>query len=134
LSVSLHASNDELRSRLMPVNRKYRLNELMNACRTYASTTDRQVTFEYILIKGLTATPAAAEELGRLLGGWLCKINLIACNPVSEFSHQPPSEKEADDFRRSLEKRGIITTFRAARGRDIAGACGQLRHASIKGH
>ena len=74
LSVSLHASNDEMRSEIMPVNRKYRLNELMNACRSYAKDTNRQVTFEYILIKDLTCTERAADELGRLLRGWLCKI------------------------------------------------------------
>lgn len=129
LSVSLHASNDEMRSDLMPVNRKYRLNELMNACRSYARDTNRQVTFEYILIKDLTCTLKAADELCRLLKGWLCKINLIVYNPVGEFSHQQPSKKEIESFKASLEKRGIIVTFRTARGEDIAAACGQLRNA-----
>ena len=127
LSVSLHASHDELRSSLMPVNRKYRLNELINACRAYAKDTDRQVTFEYILIKDATCTPKAADELCRLLRGWLCKINLITYNPVGEFSYQTPSQDEISRFKESLEKRGIIVTFRTPRGSDIAAACGQLR-------
>lgn len=129
LSVSLHAPTDELRSGLMPVNRKYRLNELMNTCRAYAKATNRQVTFEYILIKGLTCTPQAADELGRLLRGWLCKINLIAYNPVGEFGYKAPSKEEISRFKESLEKRGIIATFRMPRGGDIAAACGQLRNA-----
>ncbi len=128
LSVSLHAANDELRSQIMPVNRKYRLNELMNTCRTYAKDTNRQVTFEYILIKDLTCTEQAAEELARLLRGWLCKINLIAYNPVGEFTHEPPSKNETERFKASLEKKGILVTFRMPRGEDIAAACGQLRN------
>jgi 23S rRNA (adenine2503-C2)-methyltransferase len=129
LSVSLHASNDELRSEIMPVNRRHRLNELMNTCRTYAKDTNRQVTFEYILIKDLTCTDKAADELSRLLRGWLCKINLIAYNPVGEFSHKSPSKNEIERFKESLEKRGILVTFRTPRGEDIAAACGQLRNA-----
>jgi 23S rRNA (adenine2503-C2)-methyltransferase len=129
LSVSLHASNDEMRTQIMPVNRKYRLNELMNTCRTYAKDTNRQVTFEYILIKDLTCTPKAADELCRLLRGWLCKINLIAYNPVGEFAHKTPAQGEIERFKESLEKRGIIATFRMPRGEDIAAACGQLRNA-----
>ena len=129
LSVSLHASNDEMRTQIMPVNRKYRLNELMNTCRSYAKDTNRQVTFEYILIKDLTCTQKAADELGRLLRGWLCKINLIAYNPVGEFTYKAPSKDEITRFKASLEKRGIIATFRMSRGEDIAAACGQLWNA-----
>lgn len=127
LSVSLHASNDELRSRLMPVNRKYPLKELMAACRHYAKETNRQVTFEYILIKDLTCTERAVDELRELLHGWLCKLNLIACNPVAEFSYHPPDRATIEKFLSMLERRGIHATFRTPRGRDIAAACGQLR-------
>ena len=129
LSVSLHASNDALRSSLMPVNRKYPLAALMKACRAYARKTDRQVTFEYILIKGLTCTDKCADELYEILRGWLCKINFIACNPVGEFPHKPSSRDEIGRFRASLQERGIVTTFRTPRGKDIAAACGQLRNA-----
>ncbi|MBF0570200.1 MAG: 23S rRNA (adenine(2503)-C(2))-methyltransferase RlmN [Candidatus Omnitrophica bacterium] len=129
LSVSLHASSDRLRDELMPVNRKYPLKELMSACRGYAEETGRQVTFEYILIKGKTCNEKNADELKGLLRGWLCKINLIACNPVKEFACEPPVRSEIENFLRMLEVRGIHATFRTPRGRDIAAACGQLRHA-----
>ncbi|MFH0754266.1 MAG: 23S rRNA (adenine(2503)-C(2))-methyltransferase RlmN [Candidatus Omnitrophota bacterium] len=128
LSVSLHASEDGLRSQLMPVNRKYPLRELIAATRAYADKTDRQVTFEYILIKDLTCTQQAVRELEMLLKGWLCKINLIAYNPVGEFSYHPPSKEEIIRFKSALESKGIITTWRTPRGKDIAAACGQLRH------
>jgi 23S rRNA (adenine2503-C2)-methyltransferase len=128
LSVSLHASNDDVRSEIMPVNRRHRLNELMNTCRAYAKDTNRQVTFEYILIKDLTCTQKAADELCHLLKGWLCKINLIAYNPVVEFSYKAPSKDDITRFKETLEKRGIIVTFRMPRGEDIAAACGQLRN------
>ena len=127
LSVSLHASNDKVRNQLMPVNRKYPLKELLDACRHYAKETNRQVTFEYVLIKDLTCTEDTADELKGLLRGWLCKLNLIACNPVEEFSYQPPTRTEIEKFLSMLERRGIHATFRTPRGRDIAAACGQLR-------
>ncbi|MEI8011395.1 MAG: 23S rRNA (adenine(2503)-C(2))-methyltransferase RlmN [Candidatus Omnitrophota bacterium] len=129
LSVSLHASSDALRSRLMPVNRKYPLPELMKACRAYARDTNRQVTFEYILIKDTTCTDHCADELAGLLRGWLSKVNLIAYNPVGEFPYQAPSKEKIMHFKHALERRGIVTTFRTPRGRDIAAACGQLRRA-----
>lgn len=128
LSVSLHASNDELRTKLMPVNRKYPLKELMDECRFYAKDTNRQVTFEYILIKDLTCTQRAADELYRFLKGWLCKVNLIAYNPVGEFPYKTPSRDDILSFQDSLTRRGIITTLRTPRGKDVAAACGQLRH------
>ncbi len=129
LSVSLHAPSDALRSRLMPVNRKYPLSELMKACRAYARNTNRQVTFEYILIKDMTCTDRCADELAGLLRGWLAKVNLIACNPVGESAYQAPSMEKMMHFKHSLERRGVVTTFRTPRGRDIAAACGQLRRA-----
>lgn len=128
LSVSLHASNDAVRDQLMPVNRKYPLKELMSACRHYAGETSRQVTFEYILIKDLTCNEKAADELKGLLRGWICKINLIACNPVKELPYEPPARGEIMKFLSMLEARGVHATFRTPRGRDIAAACGQLRH------
>ncbi len=129
LSVSLHASNDKVRGELMPVNRKYSLKDLMLACRSYAKASNRQVTFEYILIKDVTCTPKAVDELARLLSGWLCKINLIAYNPIAEFPYKTPSREEMSNFQKALEARGIIVTFRTPKGRDIEAACGQLRNA-----
>jgi 23S rRNA (adenine2503-C2)-methyltransferase len=131
LSVSLHASNDEVRNKLMPVNRKNPLKELLAVCRSYAQATGRQVTFEYILIKDLTMNQTAVQELGRLMSGWLCKVNLIAYNPVPEFPYLAPSRNEVYAFKKMLEARGVHTTFRTPKGRDIEAACGQLRNSLI---
>lgn len=127
LSVSLHGYNEQTRGRLMPVNQRYPLSELMAACRAYTRRTKRQITFEYILIQGLTCTPEAAGALKRLFKGVIAKLNLIPYNRVTEFSFQPPSPFAVKKFRESLSKEGIPTTFRMSRGEDAAAACGQLR-------
>ena len=130
LAISLHGSNQQMRNLVMPVNRKYPLAELIDVCRQYSTVTKRQITFEYILIKDLTCTLKAAEELGKLLKGILCKMNLIPYNPVTEFPHEPPAKLEAIAFKTKLKELGIHATIRTPRGRDIQGACGQLRHSA----
>ena len=129
LAISLHGYNDESRNKLMPVNKKYPFTELMNACREYIAMTRRQITFEYILIKDVTCTEEAARELAKNLKGMICKLNLIPYNPVQEFPHKPPTHEEMQRFQKQLEKLGVHATLRTPRGRDIAAACGQLRHA-----
>ncbi|MBN1869723.1 MAG: 23S rRNA (adenine(2503)-C(2))-methyltransferase RlmN [Candidatus Omnitrophica bacterium] len=128
LAVSLHGFSDESRNILMPVNKKYPIKDLIDACRQYSEATRRQITFEYILIKGVTCTEKAAEGLGRLLKGLLCKINLIPCNPVSEFDYEPPSRDQICSFRDQLQRLGVHATIRTPRGKDVSAACGQLRH------
>ncbi|HQP10271.1 MAG TPA: 23S rRNA (adenine(2503)-C(2))-methyltransferase RlmN [Candidatus Omnitrophota bacterium] len=128
LAVSLHGSSNASRNVLMPVNKKYPIDDLIAACREYNKATKRQITFEYILIKDVTCTEQAARELGRLLKGLLCKINLIAYNRVSEFDHEPPSRNRIFAFKDLLEKNGIHATIRTPRGTDVSAACGQLRH------
>ena len=130
LAISLHGYNDESRNKLMPVNKKYPFTELMNACRKYIKMTHRQVTFEYILIKDVTCTEEAARELAKNLKGMICKLNLIPYNPVQEFPHKPPTHEEMLKFQNRLKELGVHATLRTPRGRDIAAACGQLRHAS----
>jgi len=130
LAVSLHGFDFDSRNVLMPVNRKYPIDDLIEACREYAKTTKRQITFEYILIKDVTCSLQAAGGLKKLLKGILCKMNLIPYNKVSEFDHQPPSYDEMMSFRDSLVNNGIHATIRRPRGRDVSAACGQLRHAS----
>ena len=127
LSVSLHGADERTRSRLMPVNKKYPLMDLISACKEYAALTKRQVTFEYVLIKGLNCSKEAADNLVRLLTGWECNVNLLVYNPVKEFPYQPPQEREVEFFIWLLRKRGIVVTLRKSRGKDIDGACGQLR-------
>lgn len=134
LCISLHAPNDEIRSSLMPVNKKYPLAQLLKACRAYAQKTNRQVTFEYVLIKDLTCSRAAARELSKLMRGWLAKVNLIVYNPVKEFSYKAPSKEEIRTFQADLEKAGVVCTLRSARGDDVSAACGQLRHSLGKEH
>ena len=130
LAISLHGYDDTSRDVLMPVNKKYPIDKLMEACRAYGASKRRQITFEYILINGVTVTPQAPAALKKLFKGLLCKMNLIPYNPVAEYAHhQCPTHKEMLAFRCELEKAGIHATIRMPRGRDVAAACGQLRHA-----
>ena len=129
LSVSLHAPNDELRSRLMPVNRRWPIDELLAACADYTSKTGRVITFEYTLVKGVNDSRACAEELARRLRRLPgCKVNLI---PLSPVSHRPdletPEESVQLAFLDVLMKAHIQTMLRRSRGRDASAACGQLR-------
>lgn len=128
LAISLHGFDNDSRNVLMPVNRKYPFDDLMDACREYIKATKRQITFEYILIKDVTCTEEAVKALKKAFRGLICKMNLIPYNPVSEFDHQTPSRKEMYLFRDRLAEFGVHATIRTPRGRDISGACGQLRH------
>ncbi len=130
LAVSLHGSSNDSRNVLMPVNKKYPVKDLIAACRQYSRVTKRQITFEYIMIKDVTCTPQAAEELGKLLKGMLCKVNLIPYNKVEEFKHETPSKKDMYAFRDRLVELRVHATIRTPRGPDVAAACGQLRHSS----
>lgn len=127
LSVSLHAADDATRSRLMPVNKVYPLRSLIAACREYAGKTNRQVTFEYILIKGVNSDLESAKNLGRIMRGFDCKVNLIPANIVKECRLEPPGKPEILMFRDLLLKSGVNVTLRKPRGDDIGAACGQLR-------
>ncbi|HNW39502.1 MAG TPA: 23S rRNA (adenine(2503)-C(2))-methyltransferase RlmN [Candidatus Omnitrophota bacterium] len=128
LSISLHAADDLTRSKLMPVNNKYPLPALIKCCREYIARTNRQITFEYILIKGVNAQLAAAENLVRLLKDLrLAKVNLIPANCVPEAKILPPDEAQIDAFKDYLFNAGLNVTLRRKRGQDIDAACGQLR-------
>ena len=129
LAISLHGYDNASRNVLMPVNKKYPIEELIAACREYIGNKKRMITFEYILIKGITCTDKAAVELSKLFRGMLCKMNLIPYNKVNEFGHECPSRIDMFAFRDRLENLGIHATIRMPRGRDVAAACGQLRHA-----
>ena len=133
LAISLHGFDNASRNALMPVNRKYPFDKLMQACREYTKKTKRQITFEYILIKDLTSHAQAAQKLARSLKGVICKMNLIPYNPVQEFDYEAPSRKEINAFKESLIRRGVHVTLRSARGQDVSAACGQLRYQTLKG-
>ncbi len=127
LAVSLHAPNDEVRNRLMPINRRYPLGQLMPACRRYAEATGRRLTFEYVLIGGVNDLPEHARELARLLRGMLCHVNLIPLNPVAGRGLEPSPPQAMAAFQRILREGGVAATLRRQLGTAIDAACGQLR-------
>lgn len=127
LALSLHGSNQEKRSRLMPVANKYDLQEVLEACDDYFHKTGRRVTFEYSLIEGINDQPEDVRELTAILKPRNCHLNLIPVNPVRERQYRKPDRKNAGVFKNKLEKNGINVTIRRERGSDIDGACGQLR-------
>lgn len=128
LSISLHAADDATRKKLMPVNQKYPLGDLIDACKDYVGRTNRQITFEYILLQGLNADLQTAQKLGILLREVrLAKVNLIPANHIPELGLKPPQQEDVLAFQRALIQAGIHATVRASRGEDIEAACGQLR-------
>ena len=128
LSISLHAPTEELRSKIMPVNRMYPLADVLRAARMYAERTKRRITYEYILIRNLNDSAREAEELAKLLKGQLASVNLIPINPVAERNLFRPSKEAIRRFQKVLEERHITTTLRREMGTDIQAACGQLRN------
>lgn len=127
LTVSLHAPNDTLRSRIMPVNDKYGVDALIGICREYASKTSRRVSFEYTLIKDVNDSMESAEELSELLKGMLCHVNLIPVNNVDERNTIRSTNESVNNFLHILQKNGINATIRRTLGSDINASCGQLR-------
>ena len=127
LSVSLHAPNDSVRDRIMPVNRAYPMEELLAACRRYYAATSRRISFEYAMIAGVNDTPAAARELLEKMRGLPAHFNLIPLNRVEESPLKPSSRVAVAEFQRILEQGGIPATVRRTLGGDIDASCGQLR-------
>jgi 23S rRNA (adenine2503-C2)-methyltransferase len=127
LAVSLHAPNDELRQRIVPVHKTYSIARLMDTCKGYFQLTGRRVTFEYILLREVNDRPQEARELAALLAGFPCAVNLIPYNPTSVAEpFERPEPARVLEFRRILEAKGITVTQRKERGQEIAAACGQL--------
>ena len=131
LSVSLHCPDDEGRSEIMPVNRKYNISELIEACKYYIEKTGRRVTFEYAVIDGVNSDEKSAEKLAGLIHGINCHVNLIPVNRVKERNYKT-ARKGVEQFAKRLEKRGINATVRRTLGSDIEAACGQLRRDADK--
>lgn len=128
LALSLHAPNQKKRRELMPVANKYGIHEVVDACRYYFEQTGRRVTFEYSLVGGVNDSGEDARELSGLLSGMNCHVNLIPVNPVRENNFVPSDARATAAFKEKLEKNGLNVTVRREMGRDIDGACGQLRH------
>ena len=127
LSISLHAPNDEIRSSTMPVNKKWNINALLNACREYQKVTTRRISFEYALIEGVNDSDENAKELAGRLKGIMCHVNLIPANPVKENTFKKPNRKAIIAFQKKLESYGITATIRRTLGADINASCGQLK-------
>jgi len=126
LAVSLNASTDQLRNKIMPINRKYPLSELIAACRKFPLANRRRVTFEYILLSGVNDAPEQARGLALLLHGIRCKINLIRYNEDPRLPFRASSQDRIEAFREILEKKGSLVAVRYSKGSDIKAACGQL--------
>ena len=130
LSVSLHAPDDEIRSSMMPVNRKWNIDELLTACRKYTDTTRRRISFEYAMVSGVNDSDDCARLLARKLRGILCHVNLIPVNEVKETGCKKSSRERIESFSAILEKNGYAVTVRRKLGSDINASCGQLRRSS----
>lgn len=132
LALSLHASSQEKREVLMPIARRYELSEVMDACRRYYEETGRRLTFEYSLVGGVNDTAEDAKELASLIKNLNGHVNLIPVNPIKERDFVQPSDVVTKSFKNKLEKYGINVTIRREMGRDINGACGQLRRSYME--
>lgn len=127
LSISLHAPNDSIRSRTMPVNDRWSVDELLSVCKKYTRATSRRISFEYAMIDGVNDSDECAHELGRKLKGMLCHVNLIPVNSVKERSYKKSSENRIKSFISILKKYSVNVTVRRTLGSDINASCGQLR-------
>lgn len=127
LSISLHAPDDEIRSSMMKVNKKWNIDALLKACKDYQKVTTRRISFEYALIEGVNDSEYCADLLAKRLKGIMCHVNLIPANPVKENSFKKPDKNRIHKFRELLESRGINATVRRTLGADIDASCGQLR-------
>ncbi len=126
LAISLHAAEDEERSEIMPVNKKYNIARLLEACRYYVDQTGRRITFEWALIAGVNDTEEVARKLAGRLKGLLCHVNAIPLNPTTGYHGQATDRQSAAKFKETLEQAGIPCTIRMRRGIDIQAGCGQL--------
>lgn len=133
LAISLHAPNDELRSKMMPINHRYPLDELLRACRIYTNKTNKRITFEYALIQDVNDTPSHAKELSDQIKDILCHVNLIPLNKVNERDFKGTDRSRGKIFQKILKENGIEATIRRELGSDIDAACGQLRRSYLQG-
>ena len=134
LAISLHAPNDTVRKELMPIANKYHIQDVLAACKKYFEVTGRRVTFEYSLVAGVNDNEDEARQLAALLNGFPCHVNLIPVNPIKERNYVQSGQVQIEKFKKLLEKSAIHVTIRREMGRDIDGACGQLRKSYLEQH
>ena len=133
LSISLHAPNDQIRSSMMKVNKRWNIDSLLKACKEYQNVTTRRISFEYALIEGVNDSEKCADELAARLKGIMCHVNLIPANPVKENTFKKPDKNKIQKFRQMLESKGLNATVRRTLGADIEASCGQLRNRAKEG-
>jgi len=126
LCISLHSSRENVRTEMMPINKVYHIDEVIEACKEYISKTNRRITFEYALVNGVNDSREDAIHLARLLKGMLCHVNLIPVNKIKGGKYEKSSTEKILNFRDTLNERGIVATVRRELGSDISAACGQL--------
>jgi 23S rRNA (adenine2503-C2)-methyltransferase len=126
LAISLHAPTDRLRGELVPLNRKYGVEEIIAACKRFPLTRRSRITFEYVLLAGVNDSPDDARKLAKLLAGVKSKVNVIPLNAAPGIPFDRPSDEAIDRFAKVLADRGLLVSVRKSRGRDIRAACGQL--------
>ncbi|GAE86848.1 ribosomal RNA large subunit methyltransferase N [Acetivibrio straminisolvens JCM 21531] len=132
LSISLHAPNDTIREKIMPVNKRYSIDKIIEACKIYTEATNRRITFEYAMIDEVNDSKESALELAKRIRGMLCHVNLIPVNTVSDTGFERSSKEKIAVFKEILERHGVETTVRRELGSDINAACGQLRRSLME--
>jgi 23S rRNA (adenine2503-C2)-methyltransferase len=132
LAVSLHAPNDDIREMIMPINKKFKIKDLIKQCKYYSSIVKEKITLEYVMLRGINDSTQCAKQLVKLMAQFPCKVNLIEFNPWPGVQYLPTERKEIEKFGKIIQDSGYVATIRRSRGKDILGACGQLRTSSQK--
>jgi len=132
LAISLHAPNDEIRQKIMPINKKFTINSLIESCKHYSKITKDKITLEYVMLDGVNDNPECAKELTKIMAKFPCKVNLIEFNPWPGVQFKATPREKMEQFSKIIQKAGYVSTIRRSRGKDILGACGQLRTESIR--
>jgi len=132
LALSLHAPTDDIREMIMPINKKFKIKDLIKQCKYYSSVVKEKITLEYVMLRGINDSIECAKQLVKLMAQFPCKINLIEFNPWPGVQYLPTKRKEMEKFGKVIQDSGYVATIRRSRGQDILGACGQLRTESLK--
>ena len=132
LALSLHAPTDDIREMIMPINKKFKIKELIEQCKYYSSVVKEKITLEYVMLRGINDSMECAKQLVKLMGQFPCKVNLIEFNPWPGVQYLPTEREDMEKFGKFIQDAGYIATIRRSRGQDILGACGQLRTESEK--
>jgi 23S rRNA (adenine2503-C2)-methyltransferase len=127
LALSLHAPTDEIRELIMPINKKFKIKDLIEQCKYYAETVNEKITLEYVMLRGINDSKECANQLTKIMAQFPCKVNLIEFNPWPGVNYLPTERKDMESFSKIIQDAGYVSTIRRSRGQDILGACGQLR-------